>query len=111
MIGDEVMFATVRAAAACDIGLTLNEQFAGDATITPRGGLATGDVLMRGGDYYGPTVNLASRLAELAVPKELLVTPEVAADAGSAGVRFEPAGKRQLKGFDEPLALLAVERA
>ena len=111
LIGDEVMFVTVTAAAACDIALTLVEQFAGDPSITPRGGLATGDLLFRGGDYYGPIVNLAARLADVAVPGELLVTPELAAEAGSAGWRFEPAGKRLLKGFEQPVTLLAVERA
>jgi len=111
LIGDEVMFVTVAATAACDIALTLVEQFAGDSSITPRGGLATGELLFRGGDYYGPIVNLAARLADVAVPGELLVTPEVADEAGSAGWRFEPAGKRLLKGFDHPVTLLAVARA
>ena len=73
--------------------------------------LHTGAAEERNGDYYGPTVNLASRLAELAVPKELLVVPAVAAEARSATLRFEPAGKRMLKGFAEPVALLTVERA
>jgi len=45
------------------------------------------------------------------VPRELLVTPEVAAQADSAGLRFGPAGKRLLKGFDEPVTLLTVVRA
>lgn len=111
LIGDEVMFVTLDARAACDIALTLVEHFCCDPSITPRGGIATGDILVRGGDYYGPVVNLAARLAELAVPKELLVTPEVAAEAGAAGLQFAPAGKRLLKGFDEPVAALAVERA
>ena len=111
LIGDEVMFVTLDATAACDIALALFEEFAGDPAVRPRGALATGDLIVRGGDYYGPTVNLASRLAELAVPAELLVAPAVAAEARSAGLRFEPAGKRMLKGFDEPIALLTVERA
>lgn len=110
LIGDEVMFVTLHAAAACDIALTLVSEFAGDPAITPRGGLASGELLVRGGDYYGPVVNLASRLAELAVPKELLVTREVAEQAASHGLHFEPAGKRLLKGFDEPVTLFAVER-
>jgi class 3 adenylate cyclase len=111
LIGDEVMFVTVDAAAGCDAALALIERFAGDATVTPRGALATGDLVLRGGDYYGPIVNLASRLAELAVPSELLVTRDLATEAGSPAFRFEPAGKRMLKGFDEPVALLTVERA
>jgi adenylate cyclase len=110
LIGDEVMFVAHDAAAACDIALTLVERFAGDASVTPRGGLAVGDLLLRGGDYYGPIVNLAARAADLAVPGELLVTTEVAAAAGPS-FRFEPAGKRMLKGFEEPVALHTVERA
>jgi adenylate cyclase len=111
LIGDEVMFIAVDASAACDIALTLVERFAGDRAVTPRGALASGELLARGGDYYGPIVNLASRLAELAVPGELLVTAAVAAEATSAGLRFEAAGKRMPKGFDEPVTLLAVGRA
>jgi len=101
----------VDAAAACDIALTLVDRFRADASVTPRGGLATGTLLMRGGDYYGPIVNLASRVADLAVPREVLVTTEVVADAGGAGLCFEPAGKRMLKGFDEPVTLYAAGRA
>jgi adenylate cyclase len=110
LIGDEVMFVALDADAACDIALTLVERFADDAAVTPRGGLAYGLLLIRGGDYYGPIVNLAARLAELAVPNELLVTPEVAAQARGQQLRFEPAGKRLPKGFDAPIALLTLER-
>ena len=111
IIGDEVMFVAVDAAAACDIALTLVDRFRADASVMPRGGLATGTLLMRGGDYYGPVVNLASRLADLAVPREVLVTTEVVAEAGADGLCFEPAGKRMLKGFDEPVTLYAAGRA
>jgi adenylate cyclase len=69
-----------------------------------------GPLLARSGDYYGPIVNLASRIAELAVPREVLVTAELVEQTGGAGLRFEPAGKRMLKGFDEPVALYAAGR-
>jgi adenylate cyclase len=111
LIGDEVMFVVRDAAAACEVALTLVEHFASDPAVTPRGGLAWGELLYRGGDYYGPTVNLASRVAQIAVPGELLVTTEVASQAPGAGLGFEPAGRRMLKGFDEPVALLTVARA
>jgi class 3 adenylate cyclase len=51
-------------------------------------------------------VNLASRIADQAVPGEVLVTPELAADVPAR--RFEPAGRRQLKGFTEPVVLLSL---
>jgi adenylate cyclase len=109
-IGDEVMFVAHDAAAACDIALTLIERCAGDESVTPRGAVAAGDVLVRGGDYYGPTVNLAARMADLAVPGEILVTEETAALAGPTGLHFEAAGRRTLKGFEAPVRLLSVER-
>jgi len=110
LIGDEVMFVSVDASAACDIGLTLLERFENDPFVTPRGALASGELLFRGGDYYGPIVNLAARLADLAVPHELLVTPEVAAQVAENRFRFEPAGKRMLKGFEEPALVVTVAR-
>ena len=106
LVGDAVMFVAVGAGAACDIALTLLERFADDPAVAPRGGLAEGRLLARGGDYYGP----ASRIGELAVPREILVTAEVAADAGAGRFRFEPAGRRILKGFDAPVMLYAVAR-
>ena len=109
LVGDAVMFVAVDPSAACDIGLTLVERFAGDPAVTPRGGLAEGRLLARGGDYYGSAVNLASRIGELAVPREVLATAEVASAARDR-FRFEPAGRRSLKGFDAPVALYAVAR-
>ena len=111
LVGDEAMFVTGDPAAACDIALTLITQFAQDTSVTPRGGLAYGDLLARGGDYYGPVVNLAARIAQLAVPHELLATPALGTAAAAAAFRFEPAGRRLLKGFDEPIALSSVSRA
>ncbi len=111
LVGDEVMFVTRDPAAACDVALTLVERFATDPSVAPRGGVAYGELLVRNGDYYGSVVNLASRVAQTAVPGEMLVTNEVAAAASSAALRFAPAGRRMLKGLDDPVALLTVERA
>jgi len=104
LIGDEVMFVAADPQAACDVAVSLIGEFRGE-NVTPRGGLAYGELLSRGGDYYGPIVNLASRIGELAVPCELLATPELAERA--PGYSFEPAGRRQLKGFPEPVELVS----
>lgn len=106
LIGDEVMFVAVEASTGADIAVALLTTFATDPALTPRGGLAYGDVLARAGDYFGPTVNLASRLAEQAVPGEVLATPEIAEAA--RGHHVEPAGRRLLKGFAEPIALVSL---
>jgi class 3 adenylate cyclase len=59
----------------------------------------------------GFVVNLASRIADLAVPREVLVTEALVAQAGGERLRFEPAGKRMLKGFDDPVTVYAAARA
>jgi adenylate cyclase len=104
------MFVTRSPLAACRIALGLFESFAADTAVTPRGAISYGEMLVRGGDYYGPVVNLASRVAQLAIPSELLVTSDVASGASGSDVVFEPAGKRMLKGFEEPVSLLTATR-
>jgi adenylate cyclase len=108
-IGDEVMFAAVDAANSARIARQLVAAFDRMAGVAPHAGIGYGVVLGRGGDYYGAVVNLASRIADIAVPNEILVTQELVAAAGSdESLRFEAAGRRQLKGFDEPIALWSL---
>jgi adenylate cyclase len=102
LIGDEVMFVSTDANSACQAASALMAGFeTGDERVVPRGGLAFGPVLVRGGDYYGSVVNLASRLVDEAVPGELLVTSDVTAAACDCS--FEPAGRRMVKGFADPV--------
>lgn len=109
LIGDEVMFVAVDPRAACRIGLALLDRFGDDMGVAPRGALALGEVLTRGGDYYGSVVNLASRVADLAVPREMLVTQELRDRILEDGeITFLPAGRRMLKGFDAPVELFAL---
>ncbi|HSZ37646.1 MAG TPA: adenylate cyclase regulatory domain-containing protein, partial [Acidimicrobiales bacterium] len=62
MIGDEVMFVVDSVADAARIGLGLADAYADDDLLSDvRVGLAFGPVLLRDGDYFGPTVNLAHR--------------------------------------------------
>ncbi len=108
-IGDEVMFAAVDPAAAAHIALELVRRFDAEDRVAPHAGLGYGVVLGRGGDYYGSVVNLASRIADIAVPSEILATEElVDAASGDAALHFEPAGRRQLKGFETPLPLWSL---
>lgn len=110
LIGDEVMFVTLDPADACATALALIDAF-DDDDATPRGGIASGDVVARGGDYYGSVVNLAARIAALAVTGEVLVdnaTAERAAESTERSLIVEPAGRRMLKGFSEPIPLLSV---
>ena len=109
-IGDEVMFVSLDPVAACRIALALTDAFTDDG-IEPRGGLCAGDVLVLHGDYYGPVVNLASRLTDAAVPGEVLVDDAVVTSLTHVtDVAYEPAGRRQLKGFDDTVRVHALLR-
>jgi adenylate cyclase len=109
-IGDEVMFVAIDPVDGCELALTLMAEFTNEG-IQPRGGLAYGDVVARQGDYYGEVVNLASRLADLAIPGEVLADDHVRRAAERGSLLFEGAGRRQLKGFDQPVAVYSVYRA
>jgi len=77
-IGDEVMFAADDATAAAEIALALAESFARDRDLPGvRVGLACGPTLSWEGDLYGPTVNLASRLVNLARANTVLVSDDL----------------------------------
>jgi adenylate cyclase len=109
-IGDEIMFATPDPTTGCAIALDLVEAFADDAA-PPRAGLAYGTVLARHGDLYGPVVNVAARLADVAVPGEVLAAATIADEVTDPALVFEPAGRRQLKGFPTPIRTVSVARA
>jgi len=101
MIGDEVMFVATDAGSACSAAGALMEGFVDESgQVVPRAGIAYGNVLVRGGDYYGSVVNLASRLVDEAVPREVLVTGE--------RCEFVPAGRRVVKGFPDPIAVQSL---
>ena len=77
MIGDEVMFVVPTATGAASIGLSLAEAYAGDDLLSDvRVALAFGPVLIQDGDFYGPVVNLASRLVGVANPGTVLASEE-----------------------------------
>jgi adenylate cyclase len=76
-------------------------------------GLHAGPVLFQEGDYFGRTVNVASRIADYARQGEVLVSDEVVAAApglAAVGIRFEPIGPVELKGMTEAVSLQVARR-
>ncbi len=112
LIGDEVMFVNLDPADACAAALALIDAF-DDEEATPRGGIATGEVVARGGDYYGSVVNLAARIGAQAVTGEILIDQATSDDLRTEGdappiLAVEPAGRRMLKGFADPVPLFSL---
>jgi adenylate cyclase len=101
MIGDEVMFVTDDPAAAAEIGLVLAEVYGEDEMVSDvRVGLAHGVAIAVEGDYFGPTVNLASRIVNIAYVGAVVVSGDVRA-ALEPDPRFvlKPVRPRRLKGI------------
>jgi adenylate cyclase len=101
MIGDEVMFVVPTADSGAQIGLSLAEAYSDDYLLSDvRVALAVGPVLVKDGDYYGPVVNLASRLVNVAHPGTVLVSDEfrdALADEGATDIDTRPLRTRNLK--------------
>lgn len=68
-------------------------------------GLHAGPVLFQDGDYYGQTVNVASRIAEYARPGEVVVSQAVVDATADVPITFAEVGMVELKGVSEPMRL------
>ncbi|MCU0268376.1 MAG: adenylate/guanylate cyclase domain-containing protein [Acidimicrobiales bacterium] len=109
-LGDGVMYVVTDPGAACEIALTIRDAVRAHPTLTSiRGGLCFGTVRWQAGDYYGPVVALASRLEDLAEPDTVLVPGLLALDLEARGFAVRAAGRRAIRGFDEPIELVAVD--
>lgn len=101
-IGDEVLFTFSDLHAACLYSLQLVELAADEAIPDIRVGLACGEVVSRFGDYYGPVVNVAARLVDLAPAGTVLVSAPVAERVGDL-FELERREPTAVKGIHEPL--------
>ncbi len=73
-------------------------------------GLHAGPVLFQEGDYFGQTVNVASRIAEYARPGEVLVSQAVVDASPGVGATFAEIGAVDLKGVAGAVRLHAARR-
>jgi adenylate cyclase len=109
-LGDGVMFYFPDPAAAVSTGLELVEEAPAVIDVRARFGVNAGRVIFRDGDYFGRTVNVASRIADYARPGEVLVSDDVKDLWKGDGVRFEPIGPVALKGVRDELKLYTASR-
>ena len=72
--------------------------------------LGAGPVVFLDGDYFGRTVNVASRITDYARPGEVLVSSSVVGSVGEVeGVAFRPIGPVILKGVSDPIDLYVAQ--
>jgi adenylate cyclase len=101
LVGDEAMFVCPPAVGAAEAAGSILAQCGSENLPRARAGIAAGRVLVRGGDYFGPVVNLASRLVDTAPPNTILVdeTYRGMLEEQDAQLTLEAVEPRELKGI------------
>ena len=109
-LGDGVMFYFRDPGPGVLAALEMVEGTSGAGLPPAHVGLHAGPVLYQEGDYYGQTVNIASRIAEYARPGEVLVSDAVVAASADDGTTFTEIGPVELKGVAGPMRLHSAHR-
>jgi len=113
MIGDAAMLVSPEPKPLLEAGLDLLELVEQEGEDFPplRAGVACGEGLSRGGDWFGAPVNLASRITDKARPGSVVVTAEFKDLVGEDGFAWTKLpGKRKFKGISDDQVLFRVRR-
>ncbi|HEX5825810.1 MAG TPA: adenylate/guanylate cyclase domain-containing protein [Candidatus Limnocylindrales bacterium] len=105
LLGDGVLLRFDDSAAAISATLDLVDRVAAAGLPPAHAGIAAGRIVVRDGDVFGQTVNLASRIAAQAAAGQVLVEEGVVVALPRGTAAFEPIGRVELKGFPMPVAL------
>ena len=110
-IGDAAMLVSPESDALLATALDLVDAADAEAATLPqlRVGIARGQAVHRGGDWFGQPVNLASRITGVARAGSVLASREVRDDAGP-GVDWSRAGVRSLRGVPDAVPLFRARR-
>ena len=105
-IGDEVMVRVAQPGDAVRLGVRISKELADHRRPPVRVGMHSGPAVSRDRDWFGATVNLASRVAEAAHPGEVLITDETRRQLGeTAGFQLIERGRRYFKNIPEPIGV------
>ncbi len=109
-IGDAVMLVSPDVPALVGTVVALTEGIEAEKEAFPalRVGIAYGPATARAGDWFGATVNLASRVTDTAKPGRILATEEARRAAGP-DYEFKRRRRRSLKGVDGRTQLYSLE--
>ncbi|MFL5724034.1 MAG: adenylate/guanylate cyclase domain-containing protein, partial [Chloroflexota bacterium] len=110
LLGDGVLVRFDEAVAAADGALDLLVALPRAGLPTAHAGLSAGPLIVREGDVFGRTVNLAARVADVTPDGRLFAPASVGADLDPDRFRITPAGQSILQGIGS-VALVDVARA
>lgn len=110
-IGDAVMLVSPDVAALADVVLTLLSGAAAAGLPQLRAGIAVGPAVSRAGDWFGSSVNLASRVTDRAEPGMVLVAEPVPEVIGAVPTFvWSSIGRRRLRGLPAEMELFRLRR-
>jgi len=104
-LGDGVMLFFPEAPAAVLAVLAIMAALDAEGLPAAHAGIHTGPVLFQEGDYFGRTVNAASRIADQAARGQVVVSDAVVDAMAGSDIRFDPLGEVALRNLAEPMAL------
>jgi adenylate cyclase len=110
LLGDGAMLRFPDAGRGVDAAMALIGSLR-DKGMQARAGVHAGPLIERDLDLFGRTVNLASRIAEVAGPGEVLVTSAVMDALDDPRLGFEAIDQVVLKGVAEPVSLFRARSA
>ena len=111
LLGDGAMLQLPDPTVGVEAALELVESMHGEGALSSHAGVHAGPVIQRDLDVFGQTVNLASRIADVAAPGEVLASEAVTGATGDAAFGFERIDDADLKGLPGPVPLFRVTRA
>ncbi len=108
LLGDGVMLQYSSIVDAIDSVRELMASITAAGLPPAHAGIAAGSMVVRDGDVYGHTVNLAARIASHAGAGELLVAADGVDASTGDDLELEDAGSAMLKGIADPVRVLRV---
>jgi class 3 adenylate cyclase len=111
LLGDGALLRFPSATTAVDSTLALLDALGPAALPAGHAGIHAGPIIVRDGDIFGRTVNLAARLSDVADPGQLVATSAVAGLLPPGRHAIQSLGAAQLQGIDGPVELVRISRA
>ena len=110
-LGDRVMFHFRSPADGVRAAIDMVARTPKEGLPPAHAGLSAGPIVEQDGDYYGRTVNLASRIAAFAEPGRTLVDERVVEATDDADLSYREVGPVELKGMTRPVTLFEASLA
>lgn len=111
--GDGIMVSFSTASRAVECAIHIQRAIAArnamsDRAIGVRIGVNAGEPVAEENDLFGTAVILARRICDSGEPRQILVSNVVRELCAGKGLRFSDRGRRDLKGFDDPVHIFEV---